>query len=81
LTYFWKNMDKDCKKFCAGCVLCSIHKSDLTGKTQLGEMRLPLYPGSCWQIDVVSGLPKVLQFKSFLNMVDLYTGFSIAVPL
>ena len=81
LTYYWKNMEEDCKKFCAGCVLCSIHKSDLTGKTQLGEMRLPLYPGSAWQIDVVSGLPTVLQFKSFLNMVDLYTGFSIAVPL
>ena len=63
LTYFWKNLEEDCKKFCAGCVLCSIHKSDLTGKTQLGEMRIPLHPGSCWQIDVVSGLPTVLQFK------------------
>jgi len=24
LTYFWQNLDEDSKKFCAGCVLCTV---------------------------------------------------------
>jgi len=47
----------------------------------IGTPRIVLEPAKCWQIDVCSGLTVVNGFKSFLNMIDLYTGFCIPVPL
>jgi hypothetical protein len=81
LKYYWKNMLEDVKSFTRGCVLCSIFKHSQEGQTTVGTPRLVLEPNTCWQIDIVSGLPNVNGQKSFLTMIDLYTGFVIAVPL
>jgi hypothetical protein len=81
LKYFWKNMLQDVKSFTQGCVLCQIFKPSLTGPTEIGTPRLVLEPGACWQIDIVSGLPSVNGSKSFLTMIDMFTGFVVAVPL
>jgi hypothetical protein len=81
MKYFWPNMSADIKDFCKGCVLCSIFKSTNQGMTVVGTPRLVLAPRACWQIDIVSGLTNVQGQKSFLTMIDMYTGFVIAVPL
>jgi len=81
LKYFWPHMGNDIKDFCKGCVLCCIFKSTNQGVTSVGTPRLVLTPRSCWQIDVVSGLNPVQGHRSFLTMIDMYTGYVIAVPL
>jgi hypothetical protein len=74
-------MEQDVKAFCKGCVLCNINKSSLLGKSELGTPRLVLQPFDSWQIDICSGLTSVNGQKSFLNMIDLYSGFTIPVAL
>ncbi len=79
--YYWKEMRKDIREFCAGCVLCSIYKTSSQGKVELGTPRKILNPGHTWQIDICSGLIKVRGQNSFLCMVDMYTGYAIPVAL
>jgi transposase InsO family protein len=40
-----------------------------------------LEPGQAWQIDVCSGLVGVKGSKSFLNIIDMYSGFALPVAL
>ncbi len=79
--YYWKEMRKDIREFCAGCVLCSIYKTSSQGKVELGTPRKILHPGHTWQIDICSGLVKVKGQSSFLCMIDMYTGYAIPVAL
>jgi hypothetical protein len=79
--YYWKEMRKDIREFCAGCVLCSIYKTSSQGKVELGTPRKILHPGHTWQIDICSGLVKVKGQNSFLCMIDMYTGYAIPVAL
>lgn len=81
LSYYWKNMTEDINAFCRGCVLCSIFKSSSTGQNEIGTPRLVLEPAKYFQMDIVSGLVSVKGYKSFLNVIDLYTGFSIPIAL
>jgi hypothetical protein len=81
LQYFWKNMYEDVKSFCRGCILCSIFKHSTTGKTEVGTPRAVLRPNSHWQIDICSGLPSVKGQSSFLNMVEMYSGYCVPVVL
>ncbi len=37
--------------------------------------------GKAWQIDICSGLTAVRGYKSFLNVIDMYSGFTIPIPL
>ncbi len=79
--YYWKEMRKDIREFCAGCVLCSIYKTSSQGKAELGTPRKILHPGHTWQIDICSGLVNVKGQNSFLCMIDMYTGYAIPVAL
>ncbi len=81
MNYYWTNMAKDINDFCKGCVLCSIFKTSNTGKTEIGTPRKVTQPFECIQMDICSGFPKVNGFSSFLNIVDLYTGYVIPVAL
>ena len=81
LRYFWKTMTHDIAEFCKGCIMCQIFKSSTTGKSEIGTPRTVLRPNSCWQIDVCSGFPPVKGQTSFLNMVDIYTGYVVPVCL
>jgi hypothetical protein len=81
LKYTWANMAADVQEFSKGCSLCSIYKSANWGAQEIGTPRIVLEPAKFWQIDVCSGLNAVNGQKSFLTMVDMYTGFVIAVPL
>ena len=79
--YTWKDMKKDCVDFTKGCILCSIYKHSSTGKTEIGVPRVIYKPCSYWQIDICSGLPPVKGYTSFLNCVDLFSGFSVPIAL
>jgi hypothetical protein len=81
LRYFWKDMTHDIAEFCKGCIMCQIFKTSTTGKSEVGTPRAVLRPNSCWQIDVCSGFPPVKGQTSFLNIVDIYTGYCIPVCL
>jgi hypothetical protein len=70
LKYYQKNMEADVISFCKGCILCSINKSSLLGKSELGTSRLLSEPLSSWQIDVCSGLTSVNGVKAFLIRID-----------
>jgi hypothetical protein len=74
-------MAADVQEFSKGCSLCSIYKTLPKGQQEIGTPRVVLEPAKCWQIDICSGLNAVNGQKSFLTMVDMYTGFVIAVPL
>ena len=81
LKYVWSNMRDDIQSFSKGCILCQIYKTANTGPNEIGTPRPVLEAGKCWQIDICSGLNSVNGKKSFLCMIDLYTGFVIPVPL
>ena len=81
LKYYWRNMSSDITEFCRGCILCSIFKHSSQGKSEVGQPRIVLKPNSSWQIDICSGLPLSNGCKSYLNMVDLYSGYTIPVAL
>ena len=79
--YWWPKMAADCLEFSKGCVLCSIFKSTNVGKSQFGIPRSVPAPRHTWQIDIVSGLPPVRGCTSYLNCVDMYSGFTLPIPL
>jgi hypothetical protein len=81
LKYTWANMAADVQEFSKGCSLCSIYKSANWGAQEIGTPPVVLEPAKFWQIDVCSGLNAVNGQKSFLTIIDMYTGFVIAVPL
>ena len=81
LKYFWRNMMKDIRAFSQSCSLCQIYKNSNKGPQEIGSPRVVLEAGKFWQIDICSGLPTVNKYKSFLTIIDLYTGFVIPVPL
>jgi hypothetical protein len=81
LKYFWKNMFQDIQNFCKGCVLCQIYKTPTQGPNEIGTPRMVLGFGKAWQIDICSGLTAVRGYKSFLNVIDMYSGFTIPIPL
>ena len=62
-------------------MLCSIFKSSTLGPNEVGTPRIVTEPAKYWQIDVCSGLVSVKGSKSFLTMIDLYTGFVVPVQL
>jgi hypothetical protein len=74
-------MRADCAAFAKGCILCSIYKHDNKGKAIIGTpLKIPR-PRQGFQIDIVKGLPKTRGCDSYLNIVDLFSGFSIPIPL
>ena len=81
LSFYWKNMLDDVKTFSKGCILCATFKHDNKGKGEIGTPRVISGPRKCWQMDIVSGLPPTRGYKSYLNFVDLYTGYTIPVPM
>jgi hypothetical protein len=81
MRFYWKGMSEDIREFCQGCVLCQIFKNTNTEKQKIGTPRVVSEPLKYWQIDVVSGLTSVNGKKSFLTMIEMFTGFAIPVAL
>jgi hypothetical protein len=81
MRYWWRNMREDVSAFCKGCVLCSIFKSANIGPNEIGIPRLITEPHKYYQIDICSGLPSVNGKKSFLTIIDLFTGYVIPFAL
>ena len=79
--YWWPGMMKSVIEFVRGCILCSINKSSTMGKGQFGEPLKISAPRKCWQIDILSGFPSVRGYDRILNIVDMFSGYSIPVPL
>ena len=48
---------------------------------QFGEPLKASKPCQVWQIDVLSGIPSGKGFDRILNMVDLFSGYSVPVAL
>ena len=80
LKYTWKNMESDILEFTKGCCLCAIYKHSTQGQNALGKPRAVLRPNQSLQIDICTMSP-VNGYKSFLNVVDMFTGFSVPIPL
>ena len=79
--YWWPGMMKSVIEFVRGCILCSINKSSTMGKGQFGEPLKISAPRKCWQIDILSGFPSVRGYDRILNIVDMFSGYSVPVPL
>jgi hypothetical protein len=81
LNYYWPNMRNSISEFVGGCILCASCKSTNIGPSGIGVPRLVKGPRKAWQIDIVQGLPKVQGCNSFLNCVDMFTGFTLPIAL
>jgi hypothetical protein len=79
--FIWKNMNDSVLTFAKGCTLCSIHKHNPMGKIEIGIPRKVLTPLTHWQMDIVSGLIGVKGKSSFINFIELFSGYSVPVPL
>jgi Integrase zinc binding domain/Integrase core domain len=79
--FYWPQMNKSISEFTKGCILCSIFKHDTKGRLTIGEPIKLSEPGEGWQFDIVSGLVNVRNQHSYINFVDLFSGFCIPVPL
>jgi hypothetical protein len=79
--YWWANMIRDITEFTNGCILCSVCKFPNVKAGEIGTPRLIPAPRHSWQIDVVQGLPNVRGSNSFLNCVDMFTGYCVPIPL
>jgi hypothetical protein len=51
------------------------------GRGEFGVPRMALYPRHSWMIDVVSGLPSVGGYSSYLTMVDVFSGYVTCTAL
>ena len=80
-VYWWKKMIVDISKFVGGCILCSTVKCSNAGKSEIGTPRKILSARYCWQMDIVSGLPPVQGHTSYINFVDMFSGYTLPVPL
>jgi hypothetical protein len=81
LNYYWPKMRVSISEFVGGCILCASCKSTNIGPSGIGVPRLVKGPRKAWQIDIVQGLPKVQGCNSFLNCVDMYTGYIFPIAL
>jgi transposase InsO family protein len=74
-------MISDCHEFARGCALCSIMKHSNVGRGEPGVPRIALYPRHSWMLDICSGLPSVNGCRSYLTMVDVFTGYIVCSAL
>lgn len=81
LNYYWPGMRNDVADFVRGCILCSCAKHTNIGQNAIGTPRLIKGPRVVWQIDIVQGLPTNKGYTSFLNCVDMYSGYTFPIPL
>jgi Integrase zinc binding domain len=79
--FYWPQMNKSISEFTKGCILCSIFKHDTKGRPIIGEPIKLSEPREGWQYDIVSGLVNVRNQHSYINFVDLFSGFCVPVPL
>ena len=79
--YYWKHLRQDVIAFCKGCLLCQLSKSNTTGTGLFGETRIIDGPRTHFQIDVVTGVGTVRGYMGYLNCVDLFSGYSIPIPI
>jgi IS30 family transposase len=57
------------------------HETFQQGRGEFGVPRMALYPRHSWMIDVVSGLPSVGGYSSYLTMVDVFSGYVTCTAL
>ena len=83
LNYFWLGMQNDVAEFVSGCILCSCAKHTNIGPNAIGTPRLVKVSRAVWQIHIVQGLPTNNNkgYTSFLNCVDMYSGYTFPIPL
>ena len=79
--FWWNRMQDDILDFVRGCVLCNVLKVSNLGKGEIGVPRVVPSPRHTWQIDICQGFPSVNGATSFLNCVDLYSGYCLPIPL
>ena len=87
--YFWPNMDKTIKQFCAECVSCQCSKINRHTKSQITNFELPSPRFQTVHIDIVGPLPPVRNnsdpylspYRYVLTCIDRATRWIEAQPL
>ena len=77
---YWPGLFKDVKDFTQNCLSCLFIKGPKGPRESLG---VPLSAKNCsiWQLDGVSGLPRVENKSFFVSVIDTFSRFTVTFPL
>src|SRR5260370_12199324 len=79
---YWPSMWKDMSQFCHTCNICQKTKPDLRGKKGLlRPHRAPQLPWDIISLNLIMGLPQLLNLDAILVVVDKVTKYAVYVPM
>src|SRR5260370_21119391 len=75
-------MWKDMSQFCCTCDVCQKTKPDLRGKKGLlRPHRAPQLPWDVISLDLIMGLPQLLNLDAIVVVVDKLTKYTVYIPM
>ena len=74
-------MKAHAEHFTRACNLCVQYKASTQRRELLGVNPLPTRKLDTWEFDLVLGLPRASGFDGYLSIIELVTGFRIAIPI
>ena len=79
-TDYWPGLHNDVKDFTQNCLSCLFIKGPKGPRESLG---IPMSSKNCsiWQLDGVSGLPRVENKSFFVSVIDTFSRFTVTFPL
>lgn len=82
-NYYWPTMRDDISKYVQNCKICQSAKPNTTNsKSPMGALRITEYPWRAVALDFVGPLPRTKNGHAWiLTMVDIFSKYTIAVPL
>jgi hypothetical protein len=79
--YFIPGLNRNLRQFLQGCELCQTHKPSTLRVTPLGVTPLPPGKNKVWSLDLILGLESYGGNNALLSMVELFSGFRLAIPV
>ena len=79
---FWHpELMSEITKFASNCLLCMVHKVTTRKSALLGTKNLPNMPREVWCMDIASGITECNGFKYIVIYVDMFSLYSVIIPL
>jgi hypothetical protein len=80
--YYWPGLAEDVKEFCKSCVVCQYMQQVSPPRINSQDKPVPRRPNELVYIDVLSGLPRSYDGKTYaLVVIDAFTKFAQGYPM